>query len=552
MTQLVNRQGAQSINFTNWLITNTYESGDAVVRDNNVYIANGNIPANTAFATGTTGATWQVAIKGYNPDLNPPLLIASSGTGYGRCHAWGNKILRAGTGDDNDMGNMYAGGMTQSDCTIEFTCLDELPESWVKIQDMRSNFYGLGSNGILYVAGSNNYGQLGLGEDVPVQYQIIQQQHPALYGPGITVLNFWATDVLINNWAFTAQCWVQVNDNGVIRLYSFGDNGWGCIGNYSLSDVQYLPYEHGQMTDKVIKNMAINFFRNSDGARGGLTVIITEDGEVWNCGGNNTDGELGIGYNTSNTPVLTRAMFNATTYVTGAVDGCISWRAGDGIATHILLADGTVYSSGKNDYGRLGRGNIDGTNIPFYQQVLTAPNTPLTGIVKLKTSVNGLVAMNSEGLVYTTGRNYDGWWGNGQASFANGTGYAAMKQGGVKDFWLNANGTGWSAAWWLMKDGTFWASGHNVFKQMGSIDTADTLNSTIRRVLLPTGEYPVQFKWMGGVYESQMIGAGVLMVSNKNKLYMWGKPYVSASSVKNVDEPRYPHCIVDFYSPQDI
>jgi hypothetical protein len=132
-----------------------------------------------------------------------------------------------------------------------------------------------------------------------------------------------------------------------------------------------------------------------------------------------------------------------------------------------------------------------------------------------------------------------------------------MKQGGVKDFWLNTNGVGWSAAWWLMKDGTFWASGHNMYTQMGSVDTeADTLNPVIRRVPLPTGEYPVQFKWLGGIYNdgsyNSILGGGVLMVSNKNKLYTWGKPYVSVSSVKNVDQPRYPHCIVDFYSPQDI
>jgi hypothetical protein len=552
MTQLVTRQGQQQLNFTNWLITNEYDSGDVVFKDNNIYISNAIIPTNTPFTIGTTGATWKVAITGYDMDLDPPLLIASSGIGFGRCHTWGNRIFRAGSGDTVNMGNMYAGGMDNSDCTIEFTCLDELPEAWVKIQDMRSNFYGLGSNGILYVAGVNTRGQTGLGQDEPTQFQVVQNHRPEFYGPGITVLNFWATDVLTNTNAYTCQCWVQVDDNGIIRLYSFGDNGWGCIGNGTESDVQYSPLEHPQMRDKVIKTMSIYFFRNSDGGRGGLTVSVTEDGEVWNTGGNNTDGELGVGYNTSNTLVLTRAKFNATTYVTGAVDCDISYRSGDGIATHILLADGTVYSSGKNDYGRLGRGNIDGTNIPFYQQVLTAPNTPLTGIVKLKTSVNGLVAMNSEGLVYTTGRNYDGWWGNGQANFANGNGYAAMKQGGVKDFWLNPNGVGWSAAWWLMKDGTLWASGHNEIKQMGSVDTADAQNPTIRRVPLPTGEYPVQFKWIGGVYDGNLIGAGVLMVSNKNKLYTWGKPYVSASSVKNVDTLRFPHCIVDFYDPQQF
>jgi alpha-tubulin suppressor-like RCC1 family protein len=557
MTQLVTRQGQQQLNFTNWLITNEYESGDVVFKDNNIYISNAIIPANTPFTIGTTGETWKVAITGYDMDLDPPLLIATSGTGYGRCHAWGNKIFRAGAGDVGGMGNMYAGGMAHTDCTIEFTCLDELPESWVKIHDMRSNFYGLGSNGILYVAGENDYGNLGLGvtDSNENQFQIIQQRHPAFYGPGITVLNFWATDALVNAQAYTGQCWVQVDDNGVIRLYSFGDNGWGCIGNGTLQDVQYLPYEHTMMRDKTVKNINTAFFRNTDSGRGGLTVIVTEDGEVWNTGGNNRDGELGVGYNTSNALVLTRAKFNATTFVTGAVDGIVSWHSG--IATHILLDDGTVYSAGKNDYGRLGRGDVGGTNVPYYQQVLTAPNTPLTGVVKIKTGGQGVVALTSDGLVYATGENNDGWWGNGQAAFQAGNGYATVKQGDIKDFWMSHSGRGFTVAYWLKRDNTFWASGGNWFSQLGVNAAGGTNNTIALRVPLPSGEYPVQFKWIGGWFGVQggtetLIGGGALMVSNKNKLYTWGKPYDSVSSVKNVSELKYPHRIVDFYDPQQF
>ena len=557
MTQLVTRQGSQAINFSNWLISNEYEAGDAVIRSNNVYIANGNIPANTPFVTGTTGATWQVAVTGYNPDLDPPLLIATSGTGYGRCHAWGNRIFRAGSGDPAAMGNMYAGGMSDTDCTIEFTCLDELPESWVKIHDMRSNFYGLGSNGILYVAGSNNYGQLGLGSDTPVQFQIIQQQHPAFYGPGITVLNFWATDALINNQAFTAQCWVQVDDNGVIKLYSFGDNGWGSIGNGTEETPQYSPYEHTQMRDKPVKNINSNFFRDASGGRGGLTVVITEDGEVWNCGGNG-QGQMAVG-NTANVRVLTQAKFDATTTVTGAVDGIVSWHRDLGVSTHILLANGTVYSAGLNDSGRLGRGNVGGTDIPFYQQVLVAPNTPLTGVVKIKAGGQGVIALTGEGLVYATGINNDGWWGNGQAASQAGTGYATVKQGDIKDFWMAYTGQGFTGAFWLKKDNTLWASGSNSYYQLGVIGSDVTNNILALRVPLPTGEYPTQMKWMGGIFNNKpvgstdtLLGGGMLMVSNKNKLYAWGKPYLSMSSVKGLDQLRFPHCIVDFYNPQDI
>jgi hypothetical protein len=93
---------------------------------------------------------------------------------------------------------------------------------------------------------------------------------------------------------------------------------------------------------------------------------------------------------------------------------------------------------------------------------------------------------------------------------------------------------------------------------MVSVDTEDaTLNGFIRRVPLPTGEYPVQFKWLGGWYDdsggnADLLGGGALIVSNKNKLYTWGNPFVSVSSVKNVSTLRFPHCIVDFYDPQQF
>ena len=47
-----------------------------------------------------------------------------------------------------------------------------------------------------------------------------------------------------------------------------------------------------------------------------------------------------------------------------------------------------------------------------------------------------------------------------------------------------------------------------------------------------------------------LIGGGILMVSNTNKLYTWGRPWAQVSGLKGLarDESlRYPHCINDFY-----
>ena len=41
-----------------WVLSNAYTKGDRVTKDGLDYVANDDIPANTDFAEGTTGATW--------------------------------------------------------------------------------------------------------------------------------------------------------------------------------------------------------------------------------------------------------------------------------------------------------------------------------------------------------------------------------------------------------------------------------------------------------------------------------------------------------------
>ena len=43
----------------NYLLSNAYNANDLVIRNNKIYQANGAVPSNTAFAIGTTGATWK-------------------------------------------------------------------------------------------------------------------------------------------------------------------------------------------------------------------------------------------------------------------------------------------------------------------------------------------------------------------------------------------------------------------------------------------------------------------------------------------------------------
>jgi hypothetical protein len=48
------------LNTYSWSITKSYFAGDMVIFNGNLFQANGNIPVNTAFVTGTSGATWRM------------------------------------------------------------------------------------------------------------------------------------------------------------------------------------------------------------------------------------------------------------------------------------------------------------------------------------------------------------------------------------------------------------------------------------------------------------------------------------------------------------
>lgn len=64
MTQLIAQGGQKNQAFGDWLFTNSYRTGDPVIRAGVIYTANDTIPANTAFVEGSTGATWSVAVTG--------------------------------------------------------------------------------------------------------------------------------------------------------------------------------------------------------------------------------------------------------------------------------------------------------------------------------------------------------------------------------------------------------------------------------------------------------------------------------------------------------
>jgi hypothetical protein len=77
MTQIISPSGQKNVEFAAWDIANKYRAGDLVVNTGSIYQANGDIPENTAWAVGATGATWTETVIG---GLVTPTTVAALGT----------------------------------------------------------------------------------------------------------------------------------------------------------------------------------------------------------------------------------------------------------------------------------------------------------------------------------------------------------------------------------------------------------------------------------------------------------------------------------------
>ena len=128
----------------------------------------------------------------------------------------------------------------------------------------------------------------------------------------------------------------------------------------------------------------------------GHSLILKNDGTLWGCGLNNC-GQLGLG-DTTNKTTFTQITTNA--------DNIKEVYCG-GNHTLILKNDGTLWGTGRNDYGQLGLG--DTTNRTTFTQLITNTND-------IKSVYYGgyhTFILENDGTLWSTGHNGDGQLGLG-------------------------------------------------------------------------------------------------------------------------------------------
>ncbi|WP_367871429.1 chitobiase/beta-hexosaminidase C-terminal domain-containing protein [Luteolibacter sp. Populi] len=200
--------------------------------------------------------------------------------------------------------------------------------------------------------------------------------------------------------------------------------------------------------------------------------ISGTNGRVWVWGHNHV-GQLGLG-NTTGTTRAFPMKLNASTELTDAWDVdageahsvVLRWKEGD------PALQGTVWSVGKSDDGRLGNGTTAAGTVPYPVLAIKVGDSPLANIVQVSAGAGHTLALDGNGGVWAWGNNDYGQLGDGTAAD---NGYARRVKntagtGELEDIvMVSAGGDGTQgSSMALAEDGTLWVWGRNDHGQLGN------------------------------------------------------------------------------------
>ncbi|MGE0638187.1 MAG: T9SS type A sorting domain-containing protein [Bacteroidia bacterium] len=212
---------------------------------------------------------------------------------------------------------------------------------------------------------------------------------------------------------------VALKNDGTV--WAFGQNNLGQLGNGTLTDT-HIPVQVNSLSDIIAIAAGQEHY-----------LALKNDSTVW-AWGYNEFGQLGNGNNnTSSTPVQ----------VTG-LSGVIAIAAGGYAHSVALKSDSTVWTWGINEYGQLGNGTLNNSNIPVNV-------TSLTSVTKIAGGGGHILAVKSDSTVWS-------WGAAGANGFTSNSSIPIQVSGLNSITNITAGGQNSLA---LQNDGTLWAWGDN-------------------------------------------------------------------------------------------
>lgn len=403
----------------------------------------------------------------------------------------------------------------------------------------------LANDGTIYAWGSNNYGQLGNGNNTLSNIPVAVNQTGVLIGKKIIAISAGsvhslalANDGSIYSWGnnyygqlgngnnTNSNIPVAVSKTGVLNgkviksisagayhslalgtdgaIYSWGYNYYGQLGNNNNNDsnIPVIVYKNGALSGKTITLIDTKCYHN---------IALSSDGSIFSWGWNDY-GQLGNStYTSSNVPVSIPK--------TGVLSGKSIIGISVGYYHSLLLAsDGTIFSWGWNDYGQLGNNNFTNSNVPIsiYQSGVLSGKKP----VKIYSGYYISSTITDEGKCYTWGYNYYGELGNGFSGESyNKFTPISVSQSNLNGKSLKTISTGSYHSLILTNDGLIFTFGDNTYGQLGTGSSGALAFSSMPVQVnnsIFNGKSIVTVA--GGEYHS-------IALANDGTLYSWGNNY---------------------------
>lgn len=355
-------------------------------------------------------------------------------------------------------------------------------------------FYGITSGGTMYAWGSNDHGQLGVGD-------ITSRSTPVAISGGLTLRNMAAGQMSTYAWT----------GDGV--LYAWGNNTKGqlgtgdvtprstptaVVGGFRFKDVHANGVNNGGTVLALSQDGFVYAWGGNEGGEAGqgaaditarsspvaVTVInalkvkkifkggradtprdtefaLTEDGDLY-IWGTNANGQIGDSSRTNRgTPTLVDV---------GGVKWKDFWAEYGGTSVIAQTVNGTYYGWGQN-------GHVFGIGDSTAHRSSPVVATALAGFEFEEIAPgNGCFFGLQNGVWYAWGNNLNGSLGTGSGSLASSPTAVA---GGLKFAELyHAANSGWRT-WGITQNGQVYAWGHNFFGGVGDGTTTDRSSPTL-------------------------------------------------------------------------
>ena len=347
------------------------------------------------------------------------IVAVETGNGVSYIRDAAGQVYAAGTDITGAIGNTAPQSGSES-----FIPISVVPVSWSSISAGQNLTLALKSDGTIWLWGSNSSGQLGNGTLSPTIVTTATQIGTA------------------NNWKMiTAGADHVMAINALGELYAWGGNGSGQLGNGATSASVLSP---------ILIPSTVPWISVSGGDS--FSLGVKANGTLWSWGSNST-AQLGKGNISNVVANLSPSQIGTETNWVFANAGKVSGAA--------VKADGTLWMWGDNSFGQLGKGNNNSGSQNYTPAMVSGGDWTCIGHGSGSVHV---VALKSNGTLWSWGRNNEGQLGNGTntVSVSN----YSPSQIGTDQIWvLCAAGYDHSAA--LHVDGSPWTWGDNTYGQLG-------------------------------------------------------------------------------------